>query len=198
MQKLILSFAITACSIAISTTTAVTSIEAQSSVEYIDSTSPQVIQKIDGNIVTFKNTLGESHNYYVPSWMVSNYNLQVGTSANLYNRNIVQGIYHGSYIDGTSSSLLNADAFSLNDIRSACLISPRYATEGLSMGKRIWFKTKDCPSTIPIVGSMSFYQQKTTTSLTPVDSSVSLPSTNPSVIPNPPETPVEQTPNQGL
>jgi len=198
MQKLILSFSIAACSMAIAATTAVTSIEAQSVDEYLDSTSPQVIQKIDGNIVTFTNELGESHNYYVPNWMFSKYNLQVGTSVNLYNRNIVQGIYHDRYIDGATPSLLNADAFALGDTRSDCLISPRYGTEGLSSGKRVWFKTKDCPSTIPIVGAMSFYQPRTIASTTPIDSSASLPSTMPTSIPNTTETPVEQTPVQGL
>lgn len=198
MQKLLINCLITGCSIAIAATTAVASIEAQSADEYLDSTSPQVIQKIDGNIVTFKNSLGEAHNYYVPNWMFSKYNLQVGTSANLYNRNIVQGIYHDRYIDGASSSLLNTDAFSLNDSRSDCLISSRYATEGLASGKRVWFKTKDCPSTIPIVGSMSFYQPKTVASVTPIDSSASLPTTTPTSVPNTIETPVEQTPVQGL
>jgi|JFJP01.1.fsa_nt_gi hypothetical protein len=177
MQKLILSCLFTSCAIAIATTTAATSIEAQSAAEYLDSTSPQVIQKIDGNIVTFKNVLGESRNYYVPDWMVTKYDLKVGTSANLYNRNIVQGIYHDRYIDGASSSLLNTDAFTLNDMRSDCIVSSRYATEGLSSGKRVWFKTKDCPSTIPIVGSMSFYQPKTMASVTPINSSASLPTT---------------------
>ncbi|MBD2178687.1 hypothetical protein H6F42_17345 [Pseudanabaena sp. FACHB-1998] len=205
MQKLILSFLITGFSIAIAATTAVTSIEAQSTDEYLDSTSPQVIEKIDGNIVTFKNVSGESHNYYVPSWMFSKYNLQVGTSANLYNRNIVQGIYRDRYIEGTSSSLMNGDSFALNDSRSDCLISQRYGTEDLSSGKRVWFKTKDCPSTIPIVGSMSFFQPKTVSSVVPDDSSASLPSNSstipistPTSIPDSTQPPIEQMPVQGL
>lgn len=197
MQKLILNCLLTSCAIAVVTITTATSIEAQSADDYLDSTSPQLIQKIDGNIVTFKNALGESHNYYVPSWMFSKYNLQVGTSANLYNRNIVQGIYHDRYIDGTNSSLLNVDAFALNDMRSDCIISSRYGTEGLSLGKRVWFKTKDCPSTIPIVGSMSFYQPKTMASITPIDSSASLPPTTPTSILNA-EPADEQTLIQGL
>lgn len=160
MQKLILSCLITGCSVVIAATTAGTTVQAQSADEYIDSTSPQVIQKIDGNIVSFKNAVGESHDYYVPDWMFSKYNLQVGTSANLYNRNIVQGIYRDRYIEDVNSSLLNIGAFALHDTRSACLISSSHATEGLSSGKRVWFKTKDCPSTIPMVGSMSFYQSK--------------------------------------
>lgn len=196
MKKLILSCLITGCSIAIAATTAVTSIEAQSTDEYLDSTSPQVIQKIDGNIVTFKNSLGESHNYYVPNWMFSKYNLQVGTSANLYNRNIVQGIYRDRYIEGASPSLLNTDAFALHDTKSDCIISPRYGTEGLSSGKRVWFKTKDCPSTIPMVGSMSFYQPKTISSLVPTDSSASLPISTPNTSTS--ESTVEETPVQGL
>ncbi len=205
MQKLILSFSIAACSMAIAATTAVTSVAAQSKDVFFDSTSPQVIEKMDGNIVTFKNVLGESTNYYVPDWMFSKYNLQVGTAANLYNRNIVQGVYRDRYIDEASSSLLNFDAFALNDTRSDCIISSRYGTEGLAMGKRVWFKTKDCPSTIPIVGSMSFYQPKAIASITPIDSRASLPidfpTTNissPTSIPDSPEPTVEQLPVQGL
>jgi hypothetical protein len=196
MYKLIFGCLIAACSIAIATTTSVTSVEAQSVDQYLDSTSPQVIEKINGNIVTFKNTLGESHNYYVPNWMFSKYNLQVGTSANLYNRNVIQGVYRDSYIDGASSSLLNDNAFALHDTRSDCILSPRYATEGLSSGQRVWFK--DCPATIPIVGAMSFYQPKTLASVTPIDSSASLPSTAPSTTPTSTEPSSEQAPVQGL
>lgn len=200
MQKLILSFLVTSCSIAIATTTAVTSIQAQSADEYLDSTSPQVIEKIDGNIVTFKNVLGESHNYFVPSWMFTKYNLQVGTSANLYNRNIVQGVYRDRYIEGASSSLMNVDSFALNDYRSDCILSRRYGTEDLSSGKRVWFKTKDCPSTIPIVGSMSFFQPKPIASLVPSDSSAPLPSDTSTIpistptSPNLQETTIEEPP----
>jgi len=191
MQKLILSCLIAGCSIAIVSTSVVTSAAAQSvsaqSVSapsndvFFDSTSPQVIEKMDGNIVTFKNAAGESNNYFVPNWMLSKYNLQVGTVANLYNRNVVQGVYRDRYIEGATPSLMNVDSFALNDSRSECIISQRYATEGLSSGKRVWFKTKDCPSTIPMVGAMSFYQPKTIASVVPSDSSTSVPSTTPSL-----------------
>ncbi|MEI6330430.1 MAG: hypothetical protein WCP16_14430 [Pseudanabaena sp. ELA645] len=181
MQKLILSCSIAVCSIA---TAAVTSVEAQSADVFLDSTSPQVIERIDGNIVSFRNVAGESNNYYVPNWMFSKYNLQVGTSANLYNQNIVQGVYRDRYIDSATSSLSNVDAFALNDSRSECILAPRYATEGLSSGKRVWFKTKDCSSTIPIVGAMSFYQPKTIASVVPIGSSASLPSITQTSIPN--------------
>jgi hypothetical protein len=76
---------------------------------------------------------------------------------------------------------------------------------GISLGLIVWFKTKDCPSTIPIVGSMSFYQPKTIASVTPIDSSASLPFnpstvniSSPTSIPNSPQTTVEQLPVQGL
>jgi hypothetical protein len=203
MQKLILSFSIAACSIAIAATSAVTSVVAQpASVQsndvFLDSTSPQVIEKMVGNIVTFKNAAGESNEYFVPNWMFSKYNLQVGTVANLYNRNIVQGVYRDRYIEGITPSLMNADAFALNDSRSDCILSSRYATEGLSSGKRVWFKTKDCPSTIPIVGAMSFYQPKTIASVVPPDSSASLPSTTPISTPTTIEPTVVPSPVQGL
>jgi hypothetical protein len=202
MQKLILSFSIAACSIAIAATTAVTSVaaqsvSAQSNDVFFDSTSPQVIEKIDGNIVTFKNATGESNNYYVPNWMFSKYNLQVGTVANLYNRNVVQGVYRDRYIEGATPSLMNVDSFALNDSRSDCILSQRYATEGLSSGKRVWFKTKDCPSTIPMVGAMSFYQPKAIASIVPADSSASLPSTTPISTPTTIE-PSVPAPVQGL
>lgn len=202
MQKLILSCSIAVCSIAIAATAAVTSAEAQSADVFLDSTSPQVIERIDGNIVSFRNVAGESNNYYVPNWMFSKYNLQVGTSANLYNQNIVQGVYHDRYIDGATSSLSNVDAFALNDSRSECILAPRYATEGLSSGRRVWFKTKDCSSTIPIVGAMSFYQPKTIASVVPIDSRASLPSITQTSIPTSVEptvaAPVEPEPVRGL
>jgi hypothetical protein len=165
MQKYILNSILTICSVAIATTVSAISVNAQTADEYIDSTSPQVIEKIAGNIVTFKNITGESHNYYVPNWMFDKYNLQVGSSASLYNRNIVQGIYRDKYLDVASPSLLNVNTFALHDTRSDCLISESHATEGLASGKRVWFKTLDCPSTIPIVGSMSFYKPKAIASI---------------------------------
>ncbi len=203
MQKLILSCLIAGCSIAIVSTSAVTSVAAQSvsapsNDVFFDSTSPQVIEKIDGNIVTFKNAAGESNNYYVPNWMFSKYNLQVGTVANLYNRNVVQGVYRDRYIEGATPSLMNVDSFALNDSRSECIISQRYATEGLSSGKRVWFKTKDCPSTIPMVGAMSFYQPKTIASVVPSDSSASIPSTTPISTPTTVEPTAVPAPVQGL
>jgi hypothetical protein len=141
MQKLILSFLFTAFSIAIASTTSVTSIKAQNTSEYLDETTPQVIEKIAGNIVTFKNATGESHNYYVPNWMFEKYNLKVGTSASLYNRNVTQGIYrdlhiNNRYIDSVSQVLSESmGAFALHDIRRHCIVSEGLATEDLYSGK---------------------------------------------------------------
>ncbi len=174
MQKLILSSVVAMISISIAATT---SVDAQPAAEYIDSTSPQVIEKMSGNIITFKNVAGESRNYYVPDWMIDKYALKVGTSANLYNRNIIQGIYRNRYIDTPNSGLLNVNAIALHDAQSDCLISERYGTQDLAPGKRVWFKSKDCPSTIPIVGSMSFYQPKSIASLGESDRRAVVPST---------------------
>lgn len=185
MQKLMLSFLFTAFSIAIASTTSVTSINAQTTSEYLDETTPQVIEKIAGNIVTFKNATGESHNYYVPNWMFEKYNLKVGTSASLYNRNVTQGVYrdlhiNNRYIDSVSQVLSESmGAFALHDIRRHCIVSEGLATEDLYSGKRVWFKTEGCPSTIPIVGSMSFYQSKPIASIEKSDRDAALPSTTP-------------------
>ena len=188
MQKLILSCFFTACSIAIASTTAVASVMAQTMGEYIDPTTPQMIEKIAGNIVTFKDATGTSRNYYVPKWMFDQYNLKVGTSANLYNRNVTQGIYNdlhidNSYIDIVSQGLPeNMGAVALQDTRSQCVISESLATEGLSSGKRVWFKGDGCPSTIPIVGAMSFYQSQSTAAVERRDRDAALPSTTPETI----------------
>ncbi len=188
MQKLILSFLFTAFSIAIASTTSVTSIKAQTTSEYLDETTPQVIEKIAGNIVTFKNATGESHNYFVPNWMFEKYNLKVGTSANLYNRNVTQGVYrdlhiNNRYIDSVSQGLSESmGAFALHDIRRHCIVSEGLATEDLYSGKRVWFKTEGCPSTIPIVGSMSFYQSKPIASVEKSDRDAALPSTTPEAV----------------
>ncbi len=185
MQKLILSFLFTAFSIAIASTTSITSVKAQPMGEYIDETTPQVIEKIAGNIVTFKNAMGESHNYYVPNWMFDKYNLKVGTSASLYNRNVTQGIYrdlhiNNRYIDVFSQGLPETmGAFALHDIRKHCIVSERLATEDLYSGKRVWFKTEGCPSTIPIVGAMSFYPSKPIASIEKSDRDAVLPSITP-------------------
>ncbi|OIP78479.1 MAG: hypothetical protein AUK48_01540 [Oscillatoriales cyanobacterium CG2_30_44_21] len=155
MQKLILGCLVSIAAIAIPAA----AINAQNVSEYLDNRTPQVIEKISGNIVTFKNATGESNNYYVPNWMLDKYALRIGTSANLYNRNITQGIYRDEYIDVSSQSLMGStSSFALHDTRSGCVISERLATEGLASGKRVWFKTEGCPSTIPIVGAMSFYE----------------------------------------
>ena len=185
MQKLILSFLFTAFSIAIASTTSVTSIKAQTTSEYLDETTPQVIEKIAGNIVTFKNATGESHNYYVPNLMFEKYNLKVGTSASLYNRNVTQGVYrdlhiNNRYIDSVSQVLSESmSAFALHDIRRHCIVSEGLATEDLYSGKRVWFKTEGCPSTIPIVGSMSFYQSKPIATVENKDRDAVLPFTTP-------------------
>jgi hypothetical protein len=185
MQKLILSFLFTAFSIAIAATTSSTSAKAQTMGEYIDETTPQVVEKISGNIVTFKNATGESHNYYVPTWMFEKYNLKVGTSANLYNRNVTQGIYRDLHINNRYIDVVNQGlsqtmgSFALHDIRRHCIVSERLATEDLYSGKRVWFKTEGCPSTIPIVGAMSFYPSKPIASVEKSDRDAVLPSTTP-------------------
>ena len=98
MQKLTLGGLVTTVAIAIAMTTSVTPAKAEAVGEYLDHATPQVIEKMAGNIITFRNSMGESHNYYVPTWMIEKYNLQIGTSANLYNRNVIQGMYHDRYI----------------------------------------------------------------------------------------------------
>ncbi|MEA5476729.1 hypothetical protein VB774_03765 [Pseudanabaena galeata UHCC 0370] len=168
MQKIILSCFFSAISITIASTTSVTAAKAQPMMgEYLDSTTPQVIEKISGNIVTFKNSAGESNNYFVPNWMMDKYALKVGTSASLYNRNIVQGIYRDRYIDVISQGLLlNMSAFSIHETERNCTTLQSPASEGLTSGKRVWYKTDSCPSAIPIVGSMSLYQPRAVTSST--------------------------------
>ena len=168
MQKIILSCFFSAISIAIASTTSVTAAKAQPMMgEYLDSTTTQVIEKISGNIITFKNSAGESNNYFVPNWMIDKYALKVGTSASLYNRNIVQGIYRDRYIDVVSQGLLsNMGAFSIHETERNCTTLQSPASEGLTSGKRVWYKTDSCPSAIPIVGSMSLYQPRAVTSST--------------------------------
>ena len=167
MQKIILSCFFSAISIAIASTTSVTVAKAQTMGEYLDSTTAQVIEKISGNIVTFKNSAGESNNYFVPSWMIDKYALKVGTSASLYNRNIVQGIYRDHYIDVVSQGLPeNMSAFRIHETERNCTLPQSPASEGLAWGKRVWYKTDSCPSAIPIVGSMSLYQPRSVTSST--------------------------------
>jgi len=162
MQKLVLSCFFST----IATTTSVTSAKAQTMGEYLDTATPQVIEKMVGNIVTFKNMAGESHNYFVPNWMIDKYSLKVGTSASLYNRNITQGIYRDRYIDVVSQGLPeNMRAFTIHETERNCTIPQSPASEGLTWGKRIWYKTDSCPSAIPIVGSMSFFQPRSVASV---------------------------------
>ncbi|WP_055076966.1 hypothetical protein [Pseudanabaena sp. 'Roaring Creek'] len=158
MPKFILRFLLGAIPIAIVLMASETAAQTQTMGEYLDSNTPQVIEKISGNIITFKNTTGESHAYYVPSWMIEKYNLNVGTSASLYNRNIIQGIYRDRYIDVVRQGLpQNMVAFRLHDTEMNCTIPQSPASEGLMWGKPVWYKTESCPSAIPIVGSMSLY-----------------------------------------
>ncbi|CAN1211947.1 hypothetical protein TUMEXPCC7403_17205 [Tumidithrix helvetica PCC 7403] len=201
MQKLVLSCFVTMFSIAIASTTSVMSANAQTAVEYIDSSSPQVVENISGNIVTFKNVSGESHNYYVPTWMIEKYDLKVSSSTYLYNRNIVQGIYHSRYIDEVSPGLLEMDAFTLHETLRNCRRFDNPESEGLGSGKRVWYKTEGCPSTIPIVGAMGVSQPKTvafvetSSTTTPINSTTSTDSTTPTNYTNP--TP-EVAPVRGL
>jgi hypothetical protein len=165
MKKIILGCFFSVISIAIAATTLATAAKAQTMGEYLDSTTSQVIEKISGNIVTFKDSAGESHNYFVPSWMIEKYALKVGTSASLYNRNIIQGIYRDRYIDVVSQGLpANKSAFTIHETERNCTVQQSPASEGLTSGKRVWYKTDSCPSAIPIVGSMSLYQPRSVAS----------------------------------
>ncbi len=129
--------------------------------EFLDSTSPQVIQKISGNIVTFKDSQGTVRDYYVPTWMLTKYSLKEGTSATLYNRNVIQGSFKGSYIDVANSALPeNTESFAIHDTRKNCTLRESPASIGLGSGKRVWYKEECCPSTLPVVGAMSFYQKR--------------------------------------
>ena len=196
MQKFMLGCFFSVISIAIASTASVTSVNAQTAgtsatntsqsmttAEYLDNMTPQVIEKISGNIVTFKNASGASNNYYVPSWMFARYNLKVGTSTNLYNRNVIQGIYRGSdsnrdsygYIDVVSQGLpYNTSAFTIHETERRCTSAD---TKGLGVGMRVWYRAGDCPSAIPVVGSMSFYEPKSLASSEPSDRRSNVPST---------------------
>ncbi len=161
MEKLILRSLVTVISIAIASTTLVKSVKAQVVGEYIDSTSPQMVEKISTNIVTFKDVKGESRNYYVPTWMFEKYDLKVGSMVNLYNRNVIQGIYRNSYIDIVSQGIPeNKGAFMLDDSRRGCTLAQSPASAGIGSGRRVWYKPECCPSTIPVVGAMWSYKRR--------------------------------------
>lgn len=161
MQKLILGSFVTVISIAIALTTSVKSATAQVAGEYIDSSSPQTVEKISTNIVTFKDIKGESRNYYVPTWMLQKYDLKVGSTMNLYNRNVIQGIYRDTYIDVVSQGLPeNKGSFMIDDNRRDCSLAFSPASAGIGLGKRVWYKPECCPSTIPVIGAMWFYQPR--------------------------------------
>jgi hypothetical protein len=161
MSKIINHCISTVISIAIASTGSVLSANAQTTGEYLDSSSPQTIEKISGNIVTFKDVKGESRNYYVDDWMFSKYNLKVGSAMNLYNRNVIQGIFRGSYIEVVSQGLPeNIGAFAIHETRQRCTIDQSPASAGLASGRRVWYKSVCCPSTIPVVGAMWSYQAR--------------------------------------
>jgi hypothetical protein len=129
--------------------------------EYIDSSSMQVIEKIDGNIVTFKDSQGQSRDYYVPTWMFSKYDLKVGTSATLYNKNVTQGIYKSGYIEVTKPGVPETpEVFAVHNSRKECTSAESPASVGLKSGSRVWYKPECCLATIPVVGAMSFYVKK--------------------------------------
>jgi hypothetical protein len=176
MQKLILSSFLSVISVAIASTIPIQAIEAQPidkyAGEYIDSTYPQTIEKISENVVAFRDVNGVSRNYYVPDWMFEKYNLRVGSAMNLYNRNVIQGFFRDSdreahrdssnpYIDLVSDSLIsNKYAFSVPESRRFCSFSQSPASEGLASGRRVWYKSVCCPSTIPVVGAMWAFEKK--------------------------------------
>jgi hypothetical protein len=129
--------------------------------EYIDSSSMQTIEKIDGNLVTFKDSQGTSRVYYVPTWMFSKYDLKVGTSATLYNKNVIQGTYNKGYVEVTKPGVPETpEVFAVHDTRKWCTSIESPASVGLTSGSRVWYKPECCLSTIPVVGSMSFYVKK--------------------------------------
>ncbi|AFY74081.1 hypothetical protein Syn7502_02059 [Synechococcus sp. PCC 7502] len=192
MQKLSLGYFFTTMSIAIASTAliGVTSAQAETG-EFIDSSSPQVIQNISGNIITFKGREVEAHNYYVPYWMFSKYNLQVGSSVYLYNRNVIQGIYRGPYVDAISDGLLKEGAFSISQTRRYCTVTESPASEGLEEGKRIWYKSECCLATIPVVGAMWMYEPQAVVYREPVIRQVTpIPYNAPAPIPAPVNPPV--------
>lgn len=213
MQKLILSYFLSAISVAIASTIPILAIEAQPvdpvnkyAGEYIDSTYPQTIEKISDNVVAFRDINGVSRNYYVPDWMFEKYNLRVGSAMNLYNRNVIQGFFRDSereahresanvYIDLVSDSLISTMyAFSVPESRRFCSISQSPASEGLASGRRVWYKSVCCPSTIPVVGAMWVYEKKVIALAPPVIRPMM-----PIPIPVQPEPAVEKaTPVQGL
>ena len=128
MQKLIISCSIAVCSIVAAATAFTTTVEAQTPeqtpVGFLDNTSPQVIEKINGNIVTFRNDAGESDNSYVPTWMLSKFNLQVGTSVNLFNGNMAQTTYADRNIKEVSPILKKVGTSAVNKPRSECILAP--------------------------------------------------------------------------
>jgi hypothetical protein len=128
---------------------------------FLDSTVPQVIQKIyPSGIVTFKNPQGESNDYYVPEWMFSKYDLKVGTKAFLFNRSVIQGKLGSGYVDTDDKGVLGLSDYAYGQTRVGCTPTESPASRGLRWGARIWFKDTCCFSTIPVVGSMSFYEPK--------------------------------------
>jgi len=175
MQKLILGCVFSIISVAITSTVSVISVNAQPVDEYIDSSSLQAVETISGNIVAFRNRQGQSNNYYVPDWMFNEYNLKVGSTVYLYNRNVIQGIYRsvdredgGAYIENVNSDF-NFRSFALHDTRRFCTNTESPASEGLASGRRVWYKSVCCPSTIPVVGAMWFYQKRDIVAFQPSD-----------------------------
>jgi hypothetical protein len=157
MKKLILSCSIAVCSMAIATTAAVTSVEAQSKDGFWDSSSPQVIEKIAGTqafdkvagrMVTFKSASGESNNYYLPNWIFSEYNLKVGNSAMISSRDENALTSGDRYSSGANPK--SVDTSSPKNLGSGCIPSQRYRPEGSSSTKQVLLKTKDCLLTIPV------------------------------------------------
>ena len=124
MKKLILSCSSAVCSLAISATAAIISVEAKSPNWFLDKTSPQVIEKIDGNIVTFANAAGESSKSYIPTWMFPKFNLQVGTSVNLFDSNMDQANPADLNIKKVPPKVSKADTSAPNKARSACILVP--------------------------------------------------------------------------
>ncbi len=201
MKKLVLGCFVAIASVVFTSTISAMSVKAETigenrvTGEYIDSTSPQVIERIVDNIVTFRDVNRKSNNYYVPDWMFSKYDLKVGSSMHLYNRNVIQGVFRDTYIDVVSQGIPeNISAFMISETRRFCTLNQSPASEGLGRGRRVWYKSVCCPSTIPVVGAMWFYQRREITALEPSIPRV-LPTPAPYVAPIMNEKP---TPVQGL
>jgi hypothetical protein len=108
---------------------------------------------------------------------------------------VIQGIYRNSYIDIVSQGIpANKDAFMLEDSRIGCSLRFSPASEGIGFGKRVWYKSECCPSTIPVVGAMWFYERREISTVTQTERKI-IPSPTPIIQkPDPVRTPEPPVP----